>query len=322
MMPISRRQLWDRWLAKQVRRENPTQLTQRRIYILPTSQGMAFLVVLLIMLLAAINYQNSLAYALTFLLASVFFVSILHTYRNLVGLVISAAGSAPVFAGDEASFRIRLDGAGRPRSAVVLQWHTWPMFGEALDVKADALALVDLSLTANERGHLYPGRLRVESHFPLGLIKAWSWVDLGQTLLVYPRPMEGEAPLMSEHGSEKQGGEHSPLQAGGADDYQGLRAYQQGDSKRRLHWKAYSRGQGLLIKDFATAGGQDLVLDFDLLSGPVETRLSILCYWVLELGARRQVFSLKLPGVWLAPDTGETHLEACLHALAVHGSDQ
>lgn len=51
----------------------------------------------------------------------------------------------------------------------------------------------------------------------------------------------------------------------GADDFQGLREYQPGDSKRRLDWKAYSRGQGLLVKDFAMLSGRDLWLDFDSL---------------------------------------------------------
>jgi uncharacterized protein (DUF58 family) len=99
-----------------------------------------------------------------------------------------------------------------------------------------------------------------------------------------------------------------------------LRSYQPGDSKRRMHWKAYSRGQGLLVKDFAALSGRDLCLDFDSLSGDVERRLSLLCHWVLHLSERQQPFALRLPGCQLAQDSGEQHREACLRALALFGS--
>ncbi|GGK05740.1 DUF58 domain-containing protein [Pseudomonas matsuisoli] len=315
---------WDRWLASRIRPENPTRLTQQRIYILPTLEGVAFGCVLVVMLLAAINYQNSLAYGLTFLLAAVLFISVLHTYRNMVGLVLSAANSPPVFAGDVASFRIHLDGAGRARRAIVTGWQaaptqTAPASSHTVDVEHDALVPADLSREALTRGRFRPGRLRVESRFPLGLIKAWSWVDLDLATLVYPRPVEGDLPLDVHTGSEKEAGAQSPVLSMGVDDFQGLRRYQPGDSKRRLHWKAYSRGQGLLVKDFAAAGGQDVILDFDALAGAIEPRLSLLCYWVLELSGRQQTFALRLPGEYIAADVGDAHRDRCLRVLALHG---
>jgi uncharacterized protein (DUF58 family) len=106
----------------------------------------------------------------------------------------------------------------------------------------------------------------------------------------------------------------------GSEDFQGLKSYQPGDSKRRLHWKAYSRGQGLLVKDFAALSGRDPLLDFEALAGDVELRLSLLCYWVLQLSARQQPFALSLPGQVLAPACGEQHREACLRALALFGT--
>lgn len=315
-----RRRGWDRWLAKRLQPANPTRLTQRRIYILPTLQGVGFAGVLLVMLLAAINYQNSLAYALTFLLAAVVFVSVLHTYRNLVGLTLSAASTPAVFLGEEAIFGVRLDGLGRTRHAVSLGWQALPESAQWVDVESNVLASVHIPLETQRRGRLRPGRLRVESRFPLGLIQAWSWVDLDQSVLVYPRPMQGQLPLARRVDSEVQSGESAPVGISGVDDYQGLRVYQPGDPKRRLHWKAYSRGQGLLVKDFTSAAGQELALDFDVMDGPVEARLSLLCHAVLNLSERGQAFSLRLPGVNVPAGQGETHRASCLEALALHGA--
>ena len=60
-------------------------LTQRNIYILPSRAGAAFIGVILLMLLASVNFGLSLGYALTFLLGSLGLVGMMHTFRNLSG---------------------------------------------------------------------------------------------------------------------------------------------------------------------------------------------------------------------------------------------
>ena len=307
---------WNRWLSRRIPPAASVRLNQRRIFIIPSRVGAAFMLALLLMLLAAINYQNSLAYGLTFLLASVFVVAILHTYRNLAGLILKAGSSPAVFVGEPAGFRVRLESSQRPHQAVSLGWPVAEM--QVQDVPAQGVSECQLNLPAIQRGWLRPGRLRVESRFPLGILVAWSWVDLEQQVLVYPRPLPGDLPL-SAGSSDDQDEQGSRPHGQGVDDYQGLKAYQPGDSKRRLHWKAYSRGQGLLVKDFAAITGRDVQLDFEALAGDAETRLSLLCHWVLQLSERQQPFALSLPGQLLSADSGELHRDACLRALALFG---
>ncbi|RJG10613.1 DUF58 domain-containing protein [Pseudomonas cavernicola] len=307
---------WRRWLVRRIPPAASVQLTQRRIFIIPTRIGAAFGLALGLMLLAAINYQNSLAYGLTFLLASVFIVAILHTYRNLAGLTLQAAGSATLFVGELARFRVRLVSSGRAHQAIALGWPSAEL--QTLDVAQEGVSECELSWPALHRGWLRPGRLRVESRFPLGILVAWSWVDLDQALLVYPCPLAGELPLAAGARADDEDDGARTLGLG-ADDFQGLKSYQPGDSKRRLHWKAYSRGQGLLVKDFAALAGRELWLDFAALEGDVEARLSLLCHWVLQLSERQQPFALSLPGSVLAPDSGDSHRSACLRALALFG---
>ncbi|MCO6056930.1 DUF58 domain-containing protein [Pseudomonas sp. MOB-449] len=304
----------DRWLTRRIPPASQVRLNQRRIFILPSRAGVAFGLALVPMLLVAINYQNSLAYGLTFLLLSVFLVAILHTWRNLSGLNLKAAGGAPVFLGEQAHFRVTLESGGREHQAVALGWPPLPLHVQ--DVPAAGACDVELHQPTASRGWLRPRRLRVESRYPLGLLVAWSWVDLDQALLVYPRPLEGDLPLMPGHG-EDDGDDGQHVLGAGADDYQGLRAYQPGDSRRRLHWKAYSRGQGLFVKDFAALAGRDLWLDLEPLEGNLEQRLGLLCHWVLQFSSRGQPFGLRLGGQELAPNTGDAHREACLRALAL-----
>ncbi len=315
-MLVKVRPLWQSWIARRIPPSPSLQLNQRRIFIIPTRQGLAFGGALLLMLLAAINYQNSLAYGLTFLLLSLFIVAILHTYRNLGGLRLSALGAQPVFVGEQAAFRVRLEGEGRNRQAIGLGWEAERM--QFADVTADHAEELLLSVPAERRGWLRPGRLRVESRFPLGLLVAWSWVDLDQSVLVYPHPQPGDLPL--ESGAAENDEEGVRPSGRGVDDYQGLRPYQPGDSRRRLHWKAYSRGQGLLVKDFSALAGRNIWLEFDSLGGDTEGRLSRLCFWVLQLTRRQQPFGLRLPDAQLAVGLDDAHRDACLRALALHGT--
>lgn len=307
---------WQRWLVKRIPPASRIQLDHRRIFIMPTRTGIWYALMLILMLLAAINYQNSLAYGLTFLLLTVGLLAILHTYRNVSGLILSAGVARSVFVGEPVQLRLRLESAGNAHQALGLGWDAVHL--QQYDVSANGLTEVELTLPAESRGWLRAPRLRVESVFPLGILRAWSWLDLEQSALIYPRPLAGTMPLLKgvQPHAEDAG---VATQSAGVDDYQGLRSYQPGDSRQRLHWKAYSRGQGLFVKDFTDLSGQDLCLDFMALGGDIEERLSRLCYWVLELSQRHQPFALRLPGFLSAVDSGDAHREACLRALALYG---
>src|SRR6185295_10781206 len=84
-------------------------LGQRRVYVLPTRHGMTFSLAVVLMLFGSINYALSLGFLLTFLLAGLGLVSILHTFRNLAHLYVSAGRVDPVLAGDTARFGLVLE---------------------------------------------------------------------------------------------------------------------------------------------------------------------------------------------------------------------
>lgn len=309
---------WQRWLVRRLPPAPRVELTQRRIFILPNQAGLSFAVVLVVILLAAINYQNSPVYGLCFLLLALGLVGIVHTYRNLRGLLLSAGAAPAVFVGEQARFVLRLESVGRAHQAIALGWS--PVALQTVHVPGAGFHEVELNHPTHVRGWLRAPRIRVESCFPLGILRAWSEVDLGQSVLVYPQPLVGELPALSSTSVDNQD-QGTQAHGQGVDDYQGLKPYQPGDSWRRLHWKAYSRGQGLLVKEFASLEGREPCLDFQALGGDVEQRLSRLCYWVLELTQRQQAFALRLPGQWLGIDSGEAHCQACLRALALFGRE-
>ena len=75
-------------MQNRLKQTDTWQLGQRNIYILPTRAGLTFALTLIVMLLASINYQLNLCYALTFLLAGAGLVSMHVTHSNLRGLTL------------------------------------------------------------------------------------------------------------------------------------------------------------------------------------------------------------------------------------------
>jgi uncharacterized protein (DUF58 family) len=290
-------------------------LDRRHVYILPTRAGLLFGLLLLGMLLGAINYSLSLGFVLTFWLGGVGVVAMLHTWRNLAHLTVMPERIAPVFAGETAHFAFIVADHHRARHAIGLQLDQgMPVLG---DIPANGSTEFILAIPTQRRGWLRPGRLRVFTQFPLGLFHAWGYVALDSACLVYPRPAPAGMPLPPHAVLAEPQGRHS---AGGDEDFSGLRGYRAGDSMRRIDWKASAREQGLYTKEFQGQGRHVLWLDWEMTAGQDgETRISLLTRWVLDAHAAGMTFGLRLPTAYVPPAQGESHLHACLQALALLG---
>jgi len=290
-------------------------LERQRIYALPTRYGLLYAAMLLVMLLGSINYNNSLAFMLTFLLASLAIMSILYTYRNLVHLQVRSGKAAPTYAGKDARFTVLLHNPDSlPRYALHLS--TTRAEPRLTDTAAADTTAVELSIAAPRRGRLRLGMITLSTTYPLGLVRAWAYVNLDMQCIVYPRPGPRLALVTAPNFQE---GERTGSTMG-SDDFLGFRAYLPGDSPRHIHWKALARDLPLLTKKFSASETRDLWLDWSLLpAADDETRLRILCRLVVDAQRAGQAYGLRLPGVEIMPATGALHRHRCLQALALFG---
>ncbi|MBL8513282.1 MAG: DUF58 domain-containing protein [Betaproteobacteria bacterium] len=298
----------------------PVQLVQRRIFILPTRTGYFFVVVLVLLLIASINYSLSLGFMLTFLLAGMGGVGMLHTFANLVRLSISPGKVEAVHAGDTAIFSIVLANQSAARFSIGVKRAG---HGGGAPVYADVgearHTILRLPVLAERRGYVQCGRLEIFTEYPLGLFHAWSYVDFGMRGLVYPKADAGAGALPFDFHASGEGN----LPVRGDEEFQSLRAYRPGDTPRQIAWKALAREQGLLVKEFGATASADLWLDFDQLQGlSTEQKLQRLTWWVLEAGRQQVPYGLRLPGHRFAPMTGAQHRDRCLEALALFGMQE
>jgi len=317
-----------RWLS---RRRAPAPgtlfLSQRRIFIVPTHPGLLYGAMLATLFIGSVNYNLNLGFVLTFLLAAVGFVDMHLTFRNLAYLNLVAGRAAPVFAGEDAQFELQLvNDRRRDRYAIWLDFvHETgePDPAHAVDVAANTTATVVLATRAPERGWLPAPRVRLQTRFPLGLLRAWTYWRPDARVLVYPRPEDDAPPLPLEghDGATENGME-------GHDDFAGIRGYQSGDSLKHLAWRQIARldpalGGNLVTKQFEGGAGGEILLDLARLPVQMglEAKLSRLTRWVLEAEARGIDYALRLGTTTIPASSGVAHRNDCLRALALYGKE-
>lgn len=296
------------------RLSGPLALGQRNIYVLPTRWGFAFAGVILLMLLISTHYNNNLGFILAFTLAALALASAVHGQRNLAGLVLQADTPLAVFAGQTLCYSLQVENqSGRPRFA--LQAYSAVCPRSSLDcLDAGSSAALILSAQVDKRGYHQPGRIVLESRYPLGLFRIWSRFTFDWQGLAYPQPAADYQPFPLE-----QGGSTGSVSSGD-NDLSHFRAYQAGDPLKHIHWKGYAKGHGLLTRVYQqqSQAGNRLWLDWQSLNETgVEAKLSRLCRWVLQAEQAGLQYGLRLPGREIAPDRGQAHRDICLQALAL-----
>jgi uncharacterized protein (DUF58 family) len=306
----------DAWILARVKRQpGPVPVPRSRVYIVPTRFGYAFALLVVIMVLAAMNYSNSMAFALAFMLTGLGLVAMNHTHGNLVHVEIRPGPVEPVFAGEVAHFEVHVQNlARRSRYSISVGWPRRPVAASS-NIGPEDTGVLKLPIVAEQRGWL-PGRVfAVSTEFPLGMFHAWTWLELEMSCLVYPKP----APPGREPPPARGTGGMLAGARPGLDEFAGLRNYQRGDSARSIHWKSFPKLQVPMVKQFQETMDREFWLDWsELTELDAEGRLSQLTRWVLEAEARHLSYGLRLPGLRIAPSRGEAHRHACLKALALH----
>lgn len=316
----SLRRTLDSRLAAWVRRRQgddslPVTLHRRRLYILPTRAGAGFALLLAGMLLAGLNYANSLALFITFLLGGLALVAMYLCHGNLLGTRIVSARIEPTFAGEDARVELVFDmgTTARYECRIALRTGDEPIAGRPVQAGAGERITASLAVPGRRRGVHALGRIHVSTNWPFGLFRAWSWLHLPLEMIVYPAA-RGHLPAHTAAGARP--GERERPEAGD-DEWRALREYRDGDSPRRIAWKAYARGAPLLVGDYAAEGSTQHEFDFERLAPlPTEARLEQLCRWVVDAEQRGERYALRLPGEFVIAGSGAAHRHRCLAALA------
>lgn len=305
---------WKKWLDRRIPLNEKVELSQRSIFILPSKIGFMFALLLILLMVTAINYQNSLIFALAFWLFSVALSAMIFSFRNLSGLVIKTSHPAYGFVGDHIEIPIRLKSNKRQHQGLEIAWLKEDL--REVAIMANQEKEITIPFQLQKRGHLETPRLSLKSYYPFGLYKCWTWLSLKTPGVVFPKPIF--TPFIAGEGEGNDTQSDISLSVGN-DEFMGFRNYQVGDSLKHVAWKYLAKGKGLLSKEYDSHQLSMQWLDWHSLQNmSLESRLSHLCGWVLQAEKEGRAYGLRLPTITIQPGQGDQHRTHCLTQLALY----
>jgi uncharacterized protein (DUF58 family) len=304
-------------------------MKQESFRLRPTALWFIFGPILGCMWLAAVNYSNNLVYAILYLIASLSFISIFHTWKNLSALRVEHIRIHPAFSGENVRIEIHLrnpsshpiyglffarvgDEAGISHRTTALRNSS----GGGVRLEGGDSSAAEVIFPSGRRGMYHLESLMVKSSYPFGLFAASFRIPVNAEYFIYP-----EAVGSLGWPELRPGGDHgSPFSQKAGDDFSGVRAYMPGESLRHVDWKAFARGRPLSVKQFTGGAGQELWLDASEMSRmPLEARLSQLALWIVNAEKAEIPYALRLGRTTLTLGLGPVQSRRALEALAVAG---
>ena len=318
-------QRFDRWLIKRIPVVDSITLNRGNSFIFPSRFGLMFLATCVILFLVGTNYQNNLILFLVYFLLSFMITCLLLSYQNLSGLVLTATNSEDQFANENCTFTLRLTLPRNAKSNRAQQ--TSFAFKQASSTFPSSIAQplseqqnITLFAKSAKRGWFKPGRVTVQSYYPFGLFRVWSYIDLGFSSLLYPSPIENALNDVVLSGEETDVGNQAAKV--GFDTFSTLKPFQQGESLKSIAWKQVAQGKGTFTKLFEEERGGDVFLSLSAFNGvPTEKRLSMLAYQVLTYEQQGISYALDLGTRVIDVGSGAEHQQLCLRALALYGDE-
>jgi len=318
----------EQWLSKRVPSNAKHTLSSRNIFIMPTKFGFAYLFFVVIVFLLGTNYQNNTILLLSYLLASLFITVMMHSFYNFSQLTFSSSAKQNTFANQYIHYPIHIIAK---KTHYDVNFKFVAQTGSSSKVRIELCDVgetkVLLPYLSKKRGIHDLGRVKVYSEYPLGLFVTWAMLDFAHKLVVYPQDKKLNsvnnflAGLDDTANNEK----NNISQSQGTDGFLELKNYIVGESQAKVAWKHLARGQGKLSKHYQNQQSSLLWLTLsDMPSGDLETKLSYLCFLILELSQNNRDFGLLLDVsnvngkslVKIEPSSGYQHQQHCLTALA------
>lgn len=279
-------------------------LSQRNLWLVPTSGGVWLLFFWFLILFGSINYQNNLGFMMVFTIAVVGFLSILMSFRNLQHRQFQVTSQQWIFAQHPSKITIY---STSPRTSYRLSMscssneqtrnETLPSVGN------DTLYL---NCRFPSRGvHPIP-QIEIGSLFPFGWLYTRTRWRSDTNITVFPQPIPG--PLQLWSGAEQLTGDEHDLHY--------PREYQPGDPLKQILWKKARPNQPLTVMTRSDGNALDVLAYESYSNVPHERRLSHLCAAILDKQHAQERFALALPHITLGPDQGNEFCHSCLTALA------
>jgi uncharacterized protein (DUF58 family) len=227
-----------------------------------TTVGLWYVLLTVLVAIAATNTGNNALYMVLALMFSVLILSGLSSRENVRGLDAALEPPGEVFANRPFSVGFTL----RSRAVVFPRWFllftlsrsAQPLLIPYLPRRGRSVGQLEMMI--GTRGHHRFPYAHVSSLFPFGFFRKGVRYRVDYEVLVFPElfPAGGTRPEEVE-----QAGDDSSRRRGWGHDLHSLRRFRRGDDPRGIHWKQTARTGELIFTERATERSRRLSILFD-----------------------------------------------------------
>jgi hypothetical protein len=304
---------WTQWVKKRIRQGNPQILNSKNVYIVPSGFGWVYGVLVLSLLTGAINYQISMIFLLTFLLAIVGFVSAWEAHANIKDLSIRFISIEDAQQGKPAQLTLLIQAHQKIRFG--LEFHIGSQSKIRVEKTPNQGGQIFLPIETSVRGYFSVPPIIISSQFPFGIFKVWSYARFDECYYVYPQPIDPgfwPTPIAHENYSDQ-------LSLGQDEIFDLKQVENPWVEPNRIAWKIAAKGQGWYLKTMSSPKGDYWLFRLrDLPIGDLETKLQHMSYWLHTAQANGYVYDMELKNSSPHFAQGEEHLKELLRQLALY----
>lgn len=257
-------------------RSQPIRTHLRRVKIRMTRNGYHFAFIALFTVIGAVVRDLNLLVILSGLLIGALAIQWRFCRATLAGLSVSRRLPREVYAG--AGFQIRYEVHNHhnrlPAWLLTLEDQMSNELRRTESARGHSTvgvipgndhALAGFPCRIDQRGKYRLGPLRIQTGFPFGLMNAFQYLKIRETVTVFPRlgslKRNWQGWLMSRQVGVAVTRRRAGVNEG---DFYGLRGWQNGDSRKWIHWRTTARAGELMVRQFEQQQRQQLAVFVDL----------------------------------------------------------
>ncbi|MCQ8876716.1 DUF58 domain-containing protein [Pseudoalteromonas shioyasakiensis] len=285
-------------------------LKHNTIYVLPSKMGAGFLFVAILNFILGINYQNNLILAMAYLMLVMLVLAILIGYSNVKGVKISFKTKHDDYSPISPRLHFDISTTKLCQSFMMIYKNSQVACLDSIDKSSN----VTVALPYTHRGCFALERIKLLSHYPFGLVSVWSYMQINETVYVYPEQID--ATKNDNLVSEADNSQGDLKRKNGNEEFDSLADHQHGMGLQRVSWKHYAKTQQLMVKEFINFASTPMTYDYALLQGNTESRLSQLSFFITQAHINDHPYALKLNNEFYPMAKGRDHLVSCLIALS------
>lgn len=294
-----------RWLHLRFRYTGIRTLKQNEVLVFIYQQGFLYLVLIFITFIVGINYANNLILAFCFLISAILCISFYLSFKQLHGVTLQVVVDEVGKVNEVFKVKIILQQA--QASAKYLNFKISDPEYKASNKDAQIHSFLfqekqqsfEIHLIPDQRGQLKIPPIQIYSTYPLGLVRAWTYIYLTENYWVAP-----EAQAFSQNLQH-----FSHTGDPDLDEFKELRNFKLGDSLQSVSWKQAARGQGLFVKQFEDLVDQHVMqIEYHQMpSADHEKKLSFMMELVDQCEHSQTPYCVILPHAQIEQGVGERH---------------